>query len=835
MSHGNPDQKESFSTVSSPPAASWWSRWAARWRRAPEVSESTEPDARFLRKYELFRRVLDLNSSTLANIASIDELLVGRSEAEPDALVRHLHEAVDDTRAMARALEALADRPQPALMQAVDAIAAGIENALPNPAWLTQGQLVLPISELRAADARLAGGKAAALGEAWWGVVGAEIPPSFVITTAAFARLLNGCGLVSRIAAIDVASATEDLVPLCHEAQSAILAAELPSDLLRDAAAALDRLCLPAGASLAVRSSALGEDGIQSHAGQYLTVLDVEPGLWADAYKRVVASAFSPEAVLYRARFGLAAQRTSMAVVVMQMIPARCSGVMFSRDPCDRQADRVVLSVAGGPTDGVTSGRAVAENLTLDPRGHLPETGLLTPGELSTLCKLVRELESYFGSPQDVEWAIDRGGDLFLLQTRPAAVFDRRVATIPTDAPVLVRGGNTACPGAASGPVFLVHRETDLGSAPQGAVVVAVHSSPELASLMTTCSAIVTEIGSPVGHMAILAREADVPCIVGLAGATSILDPGRTVTVDGSTCRILDGALAPARTPTVVASARAETATPGCLASVKELVVPLNLRDPRSADFGPHGCRSLHDVARLVHEWLYIEMFRVGALAQQGLSGSIELNLQLPFRIRVLNLGGALKHGASSPIALEHITSPPLLAVLRGLTDPRIRWSVPRPVSATGFLSVVGESLTGPPPDAQGMGRNCYALASNEYVSFSAKAGYHFANVDGHCCDRIDCNYVQLRFAGGGAGSERRGRRIVFLESVVGELGFRTQVRGDTIVARMVKVDAETILARLEDLARLMMVARQLDMLMDADSSAVFFAREFLDGRFDRF
>jgi len=56
---------------------------------------------------------------------------------------------------------------------------------------------------------------------------------------------------------------------------------------------------------IAMRSSAVGEDTEASFAGQYRTELNVTGETVLDAYKAVVASKYSPRAILYRLRYGL--------------------------------------------------------------------------------------------------------------------------------------------------------------------------------------------------------------------------------------------------------------------------------------------------------------------------------------------------------------------------------------------------------------------------------------------------------------------------------------------------------------------------------------------------
>ena len=71
---------------------------------------------------------------------------------------------------------------------------------------------------------------------------------------------------------------------------------------------------------------------------------------------------------------------------------------------------------------------------------------------------------------------------------------------------------------------------------PTGSVLVAT-LSPRLAPLLPRLG-IVSETGSVLSHLAILAREARVPTVVGYAGAMSDLPEGALVRVDGDTGQV---------------------------------------------------------------------------------------------------------------------------------------------------------------------------------------------------------------------------------------------------------------------------------------------------------
>jgi pyruvate,water dikinase len=230
-------------------------------------------------------------------------------------------------------------------------------------------------------------------------------------------------------------------------------------------------------------------------------------------------------------------------------------------------------------------------------------------------------------------------------------------------------------------------------------------------------------------------------------------------------------------------------------------------------------------------------MFHIGDRARQTHGTSFRLDVRLPLEVRVFDVGGGVTKGAgaSGSLGIPDITSVPLLAFMEGLLDPRIRWDEPRPVSARGFMSVMGENIAGPPAVVRGVGGASFAVVSDRYMNFSTKAGYHFSTLDVYCGQSQNKNYVHFKFHGGGAAMNRRMRRIGFLQEVLAGLDFKIKTRGDFLVAQLDKYERDYIRSRLVDLGRLTMCVRQLDMLMDSDAKASALAQAFLKGELDRF
>jgi len=324
---------------------------------------------------------------------------------------------------------------------------------------------------------------------------------------------------------------------------------------------------------------------------------------------------------------------------------------------------------------------------------------------------------------------------------------------------------------------------------------------------------------------------------VGLSGAMKHLSAGQVITVDAGSTSIYEGALDLTKNEKEAPSLIADSPSLEILREVASLVTPLHLIDPASTEFSPAGCKSLHDITRFVHEKLYESMFQIGDKAQKRLHDTFELEADFPIQVRIFDMGGGLASSAAGDrrVTPEEVVSAPFQAIFKGLADTRIDWRKPRAVSVAGLMSVVGASMLGPPPDVSNLGSVSFVIVSDTYLNFSIKAGYHFSTIDALGDRNHHNNYINFRFAGGGASDERRGRRLRFLTEILKNLGFMVSARGDLLTARMEKLKPEDMCIRLADLGRLTMCSRQLDMLMDSDQSPLYFSRAFLNGEFDKF
>ena len=266
--------------------------------------------------------------------------------------------------------------------------------------------LVLPFGDPRCRQVALAGGKGASL--ATMTAEGLPVPPGFVVTSAAFEAAVDADALRERMRGKDV-----------EAARAMVAAAPPPKELIERHHGELIGL-------VAVRSSACAEDSEgASYAGQQETYLNTD-GL-AEVLGNVVRcwlSFFTERAVFYRQEKG-SLDDVAMAVVVQQMVDSHKSGVLFTADPVHGRKDRMVVEAAPGLGEAVVSGEVTPDHYTLGRDGVVKRSRVvgaervLSDSECAALATMGRRLAELHGAPQDVEWAFDADGRLFLLQSRP--------------------------------------------------------------------------------------------------------------------------------------------------------------------------------------------------------------------------------------------------------------------------------------------------------------------------------------------------------------------------------------------------------------------------------
>jgi phosphoenolpyruvate synthase/pyruvate phosphate dikinase len=327
--------------------------------------------------------------------------------------------------------------------------------------------LTRSLAELRQDDAASYGGKSATLGE----LIAAEIPvpPGFAVSCEAFRLFVSEAGLgglithaVERASSGDVDAVNRASHSISEAMHSAAMPAAVRSEVEERYAALGDDV------PVAVRSSALGEDSQEAtFAGQQETYLWIR-GLpqVCDAVRDCWISLYSPPAITYRARLG-SSDEPAMGVTVQQMVDAEVSGVMFTCNPVSGDPSMVAINASWGLGLAVVGGEVTPDDYLVSKvtrelvrQNVSPKTVEYVPGESGAVCVEVSEerqtapaldeeglselvevgkrVERYFGSRQDIEWAIDRGGELFVVQSRPVTGLAKSQKQAPTSAMSLI-------------------------------------------------------------------------------------------------------------------------------------------------------------------------------------------------------------------------------------------------------------------------------------------------------------------------------------------------------------------------------------------------------------
>jgi len=284
------------------------------------------------------------------------------------------------------------------------------------------------------------GGKAASLDRL--ARLGFLIPPGFCLTASAFAAhvaaIAERAPLADALAALPDEEARAMVVDLVRKSPA-------PPSVCAALESALGRLTEAGETSLAVRSSAIGEDGqAASYAGLHDTELGLVAGDVEPAVRRCWSSLWSPAAVAYRMRRSLPLDGAAMAVVVQALVPADAAAVVFTRHPVTGRDDTLVINALRGLGEPMVSGTATPDTYVVDKAsGEVRELVLGDAGErlvatdggvmrradpatgpalgepvLRGLVSLSLEVERAFGAPIDIEAAFARDR-WYLLQARP--------------------------------------------------------------------------------------------------------------------------------------------------------------------------------------------------------------------------------------------------------------------------------------------------------------------------------------------------------------------------------------------------------------------------------
>ncbi|MDD5758898.1 MAG: PEP/pyruvate-binding domain-containing protein [Desulfobulbaceae bacterium] len=822
--------------------------------------------------FERFQRVLASNNRAMEIIADMGEKLSGAFIFDRQYVVsgtESLTTAVGDS---ILALEQLTATSFPALSAIHQRLAEQLHSVVTGSERCTGPQLI-KINEASLADVAVVGGKCAHLAELIrLGFL--DVPSGFVITTRSFHDLIDANGLRASLDTFehllaDTTTPLTTLVPIARELTSGIMNATPPPELLAGIQKQIDDVVGLPGARFAVRSSALEEDMDFSFAGQFVTILNVlaQPEAIFSAYREVAASLFDEPAISYRRQLFPGEGRMTIAAGCQVMIDSQVSGLLFSIDTADVENESMVIVGAWGQGDAIVEGTVATDSFQLrrepleiierrvvaKPTGRylgndigteerqisldLTSQPCLNDEQILLLAAQALRIEQAFRRPQDIEWALDPAGNIFILQARPLFIPEtagnkQAFADAVAHLDPLLTGGRIASLGVAAGLAHRVLTPEDLNDFPEGAVLVARRDSAIFSKVLSRAAAIVTEVGTPLSHMSTLCREMRVPCLVNVPQLLDKVADGDEITVDAENGDIYSGRIKELINIRINEGMDVNASIEfRLLRRVVRDTSMLHLVDPLLGQFRAEACQSYHDILRFTHETAVQTLVDMGRDEQKLLGGHLarRLNLPIPTGILVIDLGGGLAQDApANDVTFKDVTSLPFKAILRGMLYPEVWHNAPM---AVGFRDMM-HSMFNPAHDVvnkQYTGHNIAIIGKN-YVNLCFRLGYHFNIIDAHCDTVEQNNHLYFRFLGGVTDLTKRSRRSLMIATILRAFEFSVQTRGDIVTARLSHLPVAEVERTLDILGRLVGFTRQLDVRMENDQRAEEYAEAFLNG-----
>ncbi|MGC1401420.1 MAG: PEP/pyruvate-binding domain-containing protein [Thermodesulfobacteriota bacterium] len=827
-----------------------------------------------LHQYDHFKAVLTGNNKALDIIADLEHLFyedrpftLKYVQTQTGRLVEVICHIAEDLNALSRA-------KYPALFEAVEKVGLAIGQGLDRKKSLAATPLVLPLDQITLEHISEVGGKAANLGEIL-NRVKLPVPGGFAVTAYACQHFLEfnrfPQEIEKRLADLDV-NDTEELMAVSQEIRSLILGGKLPLDLekalLQSAAELKSKSVHPL--RLAVRSSATSEDSEASFAGQHSTVLNVTEASLLKAYQEVVASTFNPRAIFYRRSKGYLEEDVIMSVACITMVDALASGVLYTVDPNDGNHEVIMISALWGLGVSLVDGSRNADfyqvnktnrkieteevvrkevrvssdpvqGLKQEPVAHVfKDKPCLTFSQIQLLVRYALKLEEHYKIPLDIEWAIDQKTQLYILQTRPSQFRQPSSSGQKKEAEpsaeghaILLRGGATASNGVASGLAYILRSDHNLLNIPEGSILVAPQTSPRYVPIIGRVKAIITDVGSVTGHMASVAREFQIPTLVGTDNATLVIPHGQEITVDATNGVVYQGRVEKLIKIGTPINPMRGSPTYKVMQAILPKIAPLHLIDPKQENFNVQSCETVHDIIRFSHEMAMQEMFQIGETIEEGKNVAVRFRSPLPLNIYIVDLGGGLNLGPDQKeVRPEDVLSVPFKALFQGMTHEGVQWLGQDKISWSGFGSVLLENILHDPALDGSMGGPSYAVLSGKYLNFNSRLGYHFATLDTYCGSNINNNYITFYFKGGAADIDRRTRRAMLIASVLKKMGFKVDQKGDMVKGELKKHNSYMIQEKLDLLGRLMGAVRLMDMVMDQDNRIEWYRNEFFKGNY---
>ena len=838
-----------------------------------------ERNRAFKEKYSQFRELLDRNHEVLETIT---ELSVIKEERTWISLVRirsKVTKAAVNVYKLIENLNGITDGKYDVLKEIFLQLERRVEGILDASIPHRLATLTIPVAHVNRQWSHDIGSKGGNLGE----IINSlhlPVPYGEAVTVFCYQEFFHHNRLQEKINKEKLNLEFSDYQSLDQVSQGIrelIFKAEIPPKIEEALTEASERLRQNAHSpdmAFVVRSSAVGEDELDaSFAGLYETVINPRVENLGNAYKRVIASKYSPRAIAYREQKGMNEELLPMGALIMELINPLASGILFTRNPATRANELIITAVWGlGKTavDGTvdpdqyrvsrsdnriiekTVGSKDKKMILATPegtrieevKGQLRETPCLNDEQILQLTRMGVELEEHFECPQDVEWALSPSGTFFIIQSRPLKMnleLSHLEDLYPKSDllktyPVIISNLSIASQGSASGKSLMIKSPIEMEKVEPGTVLFVPDTAPVLVRVLPRVSALVAEKGNATGHLAIIAREFRIPMVIGSIGPGEGLQSGTVVTVDAYKGSIFEGRVEPLLRMTASLRKNEKVAPPSptqqILDEVLKYIAPLTLPDPKDPSFKPQSIQTFHDIIRFSHEKAITAMFEVNEsrILKRGRTKHL-VSSKVPLDIYLIDIGGGLKEShEGNKVFPEDITSLPMQYLYQGMTTEGVRWAGHIPIDFKGFVSVFANTMFDGSKFERRLGDRSYAIVSGNYVNFSSRLGYHFSILDAYVGPQTMDNYISFRFKGGAASIEKRVRRVQFIAEVLKRHGFWVDQNADLLNARVKRLFQPEMEKKLSMIGTLLGSVRQLDVTMHNEDMVKHYVDLFMQG-----
>jgi len=308
--------------------------------------------------------------------------------------------------------------------------------------------LVIGLQEVEDTQHLLVGGKGLNLG-LLSSIEGIKVPEGFCVTSVGYQQAIEQNeayqALLDQLSMLTVED-REQIGEISKKIRQLIMEVEIPSDVVTAVTHYLSQL--GDEHAYAIRSSATAEDlPHASFAGQqdtYLNIIGQQAIL--QHISKCWASLFTDRAVIYRIQNGFDHRQVYLSVIVQKMVFPQASGILFTADPMTSNRKLLSINASFGLGEALVSGLVSADcykvqeeeivdkmiatkklaiyglkeggtesrEIDLDQQ----KTQTLTEQQIIQLARIGREIETYFGYPQDIEWCLDHD-TFYIVQSRP--------------------------------------------------------------------------------------------------------------------------------------------------------------------------------------------------------------------------------------------------------------------------------------------------------------------------------------------------------------------------------------------------------------------------------